>query len=94
MIVVIVRLIIVVLVVGVVLIVDVDVDVAASCDFTGDGRRDVWSDNPRDALASAHDTWVDLKDEVRGYVRAKPLGTLAVAGAVGFALALLLRRSR
>lgn len=22
-------------------------------DFTGDGRRDVWSDNPRDALASA-----------------------------------------
>lgn len=48
----------------------------------------------RDALASARDTLTDVQEEVREYVRAKPLGALAVAGAVGFALAFLLRRSR
>lgn len=70
-------------------------------EHAADAGRTAWTqasgavrDASRDALASARDTFTDVQEEVRDYVRAKPLGALAVAGAVGFAVALLLRRWR
>jgi ElaB/YqjD/DUF883 family membrane-anchored ribosome-binding protein len=48
----------------------------------------------RDALASAQDALGDAQEGIREYVRAKPLNALAIAGAAGFVLALLLRRRR
>lgn len=42
---------------------------AYAVDFTGDGRRDIWSDDPRDALASTANYLAQ-----KGWVRGQPWG--------------------
>lgn len=48
----------------------------------------------RDAVSAARETFDDIGDQCRHYVREKPLRALAIAGAAGFVLALLLKRRR
>lgn len=69
-------------------------------DAAGTGRAawaqatDAVREVSEDMLASARDTFADVQEEVRHYVRAKPLGALAIAAAAGFAVAFIMRRSR
>jgi membrane-bound lytic murein transglycosylase B len=55
---------------------------AYAVDFTGDGRRDLWSDDPSDALASAAHYLVQ-----RGWTRGEPWA-IEVAHPTGFDLSL------
>ncbi len=51
---------------------------AYAVDFTGDGRRDIWADDPADALASAANYLARA-----GWRRGQPWSTEAVAGTAG-----------
>lgn len=48
----------------------------------------------RDALASVRDTAASAREEIRGYVRAKPLSALGIAGLAGLVIGLCVMRRR